>query len=810
MNSLRARLPLFIVILFMLCYAVNFGALSLLQHAAFQTHAADLGNMDQPIWNTLHGRFVEETKDDGTQSTRLTDHVEPIFALVSLSFLVYDGVESILVLQTVAIALGALPVYWLACRRLKSDWAGVSFALVYLLFPALQAANLTEFHAVPLAVAPLLFAFFFIERGNPLGMWVAAMLALSVKEEIALPVFMLGLYAALSGRGKGCDDKLSPVHGVALSLVSLAWFGLTTFIVIPHFSQSGQSVYVGRYESLGGSFSGALRTGLTQPWKVALLLLQGDRLNYLAGLLAGAGFAPLFWPLALLMGAPILLANLLSDYPAMFSGEFHYSAPVVPFMVIGAIYGMVWVSDRLAQVVKRWLRQPESRWGQRSSIVAALTLWVLLWALGYNYVRGFCPWSENFEIPRVTAHHRLFQRFADQIPAEAVISTTPPLFPHLSHRRVIYLFPEVRDAEFVLLDVSGVTDMHPNDVHDLFLQLTGSGQFGILDAADGYILLKRGGAGLSGLPDAFFDFARAPDPQPQYPVQVEFASRLRLLGFDLEDRFRWRLTKVRLYWEALEPLPDDTRPYPFFVNDQGQVIEDTTLRPMVASLWYPPGRWRPGEVVVTETMPWDLGDAFFLGVGVLSGNDWGAVSRRWPVTAVSSEEIVRLFDKGTWVRLLRFERAGKRLRWTPEAFPPAPTRMDYSVHANLANQFTLLGADVRREGNVLRVVLFWQALQPTRQDYTVFVHLLAPDGALVAQHDSPPRNGALPTSTWFEREIVYDEHLLRLPPDLADGNYRVEAGLYVLESMERLPVLDASGQEVGNSVVLGTFALSKP
>jgi hypothetical protein len=459
--------------------------------------------------------------------------------------------------------------------------------------------------------------------------------------------------------------------------------------------------------------------------------------------------------------------------------------------------------------VKHWLRQSDSRWGQRRSIVAALTLWVLLWALGYNYVRGFCPWSQNFEIPQVAAHHRLFQRFAAQIPPEAVISTTPPLFPHLSHRRVIYLFPEVRDAEFVLLDVSGVTDMHPNDVHDLFQQLTGSGQFGVVDAADGYILLKRGATGLAALPDAFFDFARASDPQPQYPVQVDFGGRLRLRGFDLEDRFRWRLTKVRLYWEVLQPLPHETRPYPFFVNDQGQMVEDTTFRPMVASLWYPPSQWRPGEIVVTETTPWDLGDAFFLGVGVLSGGDWGAVNQRWPVTGVASEQVVRVFDKGTWVRLLRFERAGKRLHWTPEVFPPAPARMDYSLQANLANQFTLLGADARREGDSLRVVLFWQTLQPTGQNYTVFVHLLAPDGALIAQHDSAPKNGSLPTSTWLEGEIVYDEHLLHLPPDLTDGNYRVEVGLYILDSMERLPVLDASGREVANSVTLQPIVLRK-
>jgi len=254
-------------------------------------------------------------------------------------------------------------------------------------------------------------------------------------------------------------------------------------------------------------------------------------------------------------------------------------------------------------------------------------------------------------------------------------------------------------------------------------------------------------------------------------------------------------------------LPDGVRPYPFFVADHGQVVEDTTQRPMVALIWYPPNRWQPGEVVVTETVPWDLGEAFFIGVGVLSGSDWNVVDRRWPVTKVSSDYVVRLFDDSTWVRLLRFERIGKRLRWTPEALSPAATQMDYPLQANLGDQFALLGADVRREGESLHVALFWQAMQPTAQNYTVFVHLLAPDGGLVAQHDAAPQNGALPTSAWLEGEVVCDEHILQLPAVLAEGDYRIEVGLYLLESMERLPVADASGRELGNSVVFGPIAL---
>lgn len=79
---------------------------------------------------------------------------------------------------------------------------------------------------------------------------------------------------------------------------------------------------------------------------------------------------------------------------------------------------------------------------------------------------------------------------------------------------------------------------------------------------------------------------------------------------------------------------------------------------------------------MTETVPWDLGDAFFLGVGVLWGGDWSMIAQRVPVAAVSSGYTVRPFDDGTWVRLLRFERDDKRLRWTSETIPPIPQQMD--------------------------------------------------------------------------------------------------------------------------------------
>ena len=94
----------------MLIYIIVFTQMAFAQHAGMRTHQSDLGQMDQAIWNSSQGRFLEFSKD-GFQSTRLTDHVEPIFVLISPIFWLWDDVRAILFLQVVLVAIGVWPLH---------------------------------------------------------------------------------------------------------------------------------------------------------------------------------------------------------------------------------------------------------------------------------------------------------------------------------------------------------------------------------------------------------------------------------------------------------------------------------------------------------------------------------------------------------------------------------------------------------------------------------------------------------------------------------------------------------------------------
>jgi 4-amino-4-deoxy-L-arabinose transferase-like glycosyltransferase len=132
--------------------------------------------------------------------------------------------------------------------------------------------------------------------------------------------------------------------------------------------------------------------------------------------------------------------------------------------------------------------------------------------------------------------------------------------------------------------------------------------------------------------------------------------------------------------------------------------------------------------------------------------------------------------------------------------------------ANFEDGIALLGYEEDLADRELRLRLFWQASEPVADDYTAFVHVTrdgdgfdtpsATQPKLIAQDDAQPARGYYPTSLWRPGDTVVDEHFLRLPEPFDPAVHQVVVGLYRLETLERLKVLNQDGQVVGDSVVV--------
>ena len=579
-----------------------------------------MGQMDQALWNTLHGNWLQDTRPDGHNAPRLTDHVEPIFFVIPLVFLIYSGIESLFVVQSVALALGALPIFWIARRRLENQWAASAFAAVYLLFPALQAANLAEFHAITFAPAPLLFAFNYAEEHAWKRYVLFSLIALAVQEDIALLVFAMAIWATfqLTAGRRQSPDKRIRFHvshfTVNLNLVpsliaifSALWFILAVFVIVPHFSPGGRSVYVGgRYPWFSPN---PIKLIEAIPQIISSLMVP-DKWAYILGLLASSGLIALLDPVMLLVGSPLLLLNLLSSYPAQYSGTYHYSAPVVPYFVLAAIGGAVAIRNSQFAVRK---------FGSRALGIAVVPAFVIV--LGYQVFAGYTPIGGEFFWPETTAHQQLLSRFIDEIPPNVPVSTTTTLFPHLSHRLKLYRFPTILDANYILLDVAQSYTTNPVDFRVNYLNALKQG-FGIRDAVNGYILLQRG-LSQQELPDGFYTFLLSCScTKIQNPVSINFDNKIRFLGYDVRQD-DWQRVYLRTYWMRLPGMDDNNYAlFPFYPDVNGTPRADAQLPDLTVQFWYPTSRWPQDEVVVADTLPIDVGPRAKIGLGVFFGATW--------------------------------------------------------------------------------------------------------------------------------------------------------------------------------------------
>jgi hypothetical protein len=125
-------------------------------------------------------------------------------------------------------------------------------------------------------------------------------------------------------------------------------------------------------------------------------------------------------------------------------------------------------------------------------------------------------------------------------------------------------------------------------------------------------------------------------------------------------------------------------------------------------------------------------------------------------------------------------------------FGSAPTGEEQPAKASFGNQITLdsyrLSQSPLSPGAALCAELTWSAPATPDGDYTVFVHLVAPDGRVVAQNDMQPQNGFAPTSQWAAGTPLIDRHGLLLPADLPPGDYTVRVGLYRVDDQTPLRV----------------------
>jgi uncharacterized membrane protein len=406
---------------------VYLAAISVELHRGLNTSAYDFGLYDQGIW--LLSRF-ESPFVTLMGRNLFGDHTSFILLLLVPFYWLISSSAFLFIVQAMMIAAGAIPIFLYTRRRLESEIAASIFALVYLIHPATVWIGIENFHPdsfLGLFVGIALYAA--LEQRSRL-FFVALLLSLSVKEDVALVMIPLGIWVAFrKNRKVGLTTA-----GLSLWYMVVAIFGIQKGINGVPFRNSWRIPF--------GGVRGLLKTTLSEPTKLVAHLFSESRPFYLLQMMLPFAFIFLAFPEVAAISIFVIGLNLLSTFWYQFHVEYHYSFIVVPVLVFGTVYAI----GRIPQKFRQWL-------------VGACLVSSLFSAFMWSPLPG-----ARTELKYNGSMHPMViasQEALSRVPESAVVSAYHPLTAQLARRERIYAFPVPFKRALYGLDVFAEGDVLP-------------------------------------------------------------------------------------------------------------------------------------------------------------------------------------------------------------------------------------------------------------------------------------------------------------------------------------------------------------
>jgi uncharacterized membrane protein len=446
--------------------AAGFSAVSIYRHDHFASNAFDLGVQDQTVWGYSHFEFIYNTVL-GIPNL-LGDHFHPILMVLAPFMWIWNSAGVLLVAQAILMSLAGIPIYLWGERELGPA-GGLAFQGAYLCFWGVLAGVVYDFHHVAFAVPAISTALYATLARRNLLLLGAVVVAMLTREDVALTLVALGVYIVVIQRRW--------VLGAALAGVNVAWFALLLGVIIPALG-GGLAYRHWTYDALGTGPLSSASFVLQHPFtSLKLLFIPTEKDRVWVGSLAAFILLPLASPLVL-VAMPSFLERFWSSSPNLWSFHFQYSMLPAPILAFAAI-------DTSARIKTLW-KARLSRLGSTVLPVGALAASAVL---TFGLVRPLAEISTYLPSSRAAE----IQWCLDSIPADASVTASNTLVPHLSHRQSIYVISLHNAAEYIAVDPSTYSSFYAGEEDQLRSTVRGAlaAGYGVVCAKGTTLVLAR-------------------------------------------------------------------------------------------------------------------------------------------------------------------------------------------------------------------------------------------------------------------------------------------------------------------------------
>ena len=606
-------------------YIWVFTLISFWKYNNFLYNGIDLAIFNQVIFNTTEGRWFDFSIHPHSY---LGDHFAPFILFLSFFYFWGKSPLTLLFLQSVIIGFSAWPIYLITKQifqnHKKRELISFSVAALFLLNPFIENANLFEFHLLPFALFFLLWAFYFYLKNN---FWVYGLflfLALLVREDVSLVVFMFSFLPFLDLSFKKREIKRYLKFFLFPLIVEPFWFWFSGKI-INFFNPESSYKFLVYYQWLGKSdnlFELAINI-FTHPWQVFWHFFSAGNLLVLLVFLISFVFLPLlakkYWILAL---GPVTQFALNSAGTGNIIYETHYVLLFFPALVISSIYGLKnLLKDDLEKFKKIKFILIKTILADKRFLILIVSV-IIVYS---NLVIG--PTGEVFKelffnYGKIKNQALTAKKIINQIPDNASIASSYAFLPNLSCRKKLYSlhygflgktqfslndyqFPE--NPDYFLIDFSDFIVYHiqHNGKDNYFSGSTRLAEYlngyGVVYISDSLVLFKKGEKGNLKLVEKLSEKKYTGFGDFQKPVR--FGDKIILLKsvfakeVDLSLDQKSATLDLFLFWQAQNSLKENYF-LEFKILDSQQQIVWSKIYPLGYGI-YPSSQWKKNEVIKT-------------------------------------------------------------------------------------------------------------------------------------------------------------------------------------------------------------------
>ncbi|MDD5237255.1 MAG: DUF2079 domain-containing protein [Candidatus Omnitrophica bacterium] len=584
----------FLLWLSVFIYTASFSWVCIRKFISFGYYDFYLAVHDLSMWNILHGSVFNSILG----IPFLGNHMNVILFLIAPLYAIFNHPLFLLILQTLALGLAAVPLFKLAAKILDKNWA-LLIAIAYLLYPALGYTNLFEFHPTAFATFFLMMAFYLYEAGAFSGFLVFALLAMFCQENIPLAIVMFGILAAFRRR---------PLKWVIVPIVMGAVYFILALKLISFFNNNTVQ-FLTIYADWGRTPGEIISNLLARPDLFLQRLSGAHTLRYLYQIFFPVSFLPLAGIYGLLPALPFFLQHILSNRPSELSIQYHYLAEMLPFIFVGFAYGIKLLC--------------KSRWVMLNQrIIKILLLFMICLA---NLLYG-----PHWMLPKFISVYKADfldkqkEGFLAEIPKDASVVATFEFLPRLTHRKNLYSFHHIYSGFYTLSNkkyvLPATVDYALIDFND-FLTFRGfyyplnyknnqefflNSQWKLQDLEGSIALFKR-------QEGAKLELCRpieGLDGETLHKSGFIVEDSIKLLGYNLSNSGKDKKTyELTLYWESLRPTERDINIFVDIVN-ASDVLVWRVVHPICYRI-FPTNSWKANELFkekIIFTVPAPLGE----------------------------------------------------------------------------------------------------------------------------------------------------------------------------------------------------------